>query len=106
VEQEIARVRGEIESMEAEKKSMENRVAFATLQLKLSEEYKARLEVAPPSGGTRLHNAAVEGYQSAVQTALALVLTLLSAGPTVLLLLLIVFALYCLSRALWRRLRA
>ena len=106
VEQEIARVRGEIESMEAEKKSMENRVAFATLQLKLSEEYKAQLEVAPPSGGTRLHNAAVEGYQSAVQTALALVLTLLSAGPTVLLLLLIVFALYCLSRALWRRLRA
>jgi len=106
VEQEIARVRGEIESMEAEKKSMENRVAFATLQLKLSEEYKAQLEVAPPSGGTRLHNAAVEGYQRAVQTALALVLALLSAGPTVLLLLLIVFALYCLSRALWRRLRA
>jgi len=105
VEQEIARVRGEIESMEAEKKSFENRVAFATLQLRLSEEYRAQLEVAPPSMGTRVHNAAVEGYRSAVQTALNLLLTLLSAGPTVLLWLLILLALYCLSRALWRRLR-
>jgi hypothetical protein len=105
VEQEVARVRGEIESMEAEKKSFENRVAFATLQLRLSEEYKAQLEVAPPSVGMRVHNAAVEGYQSAVQAALDLLLTLLSAGPTVLLWALILLALYCLSRALWRRLR-
>ena len=105
VEQEIARVRGEIESMEAEKKSLENRAAFATLQLKLSEEYKAQLEVAPPSAGTRLRNAAVEGYRSAVQGALDLVLFLLSTGPSLVLWLLILFALLWPGRALWRRLR-
>jgi hypothetical protein len=85
VEQEIARVRGDIESMEAEKKSLENRVGFATLQLRLSEEYKAQLEVTPSSTGTQLHNAAVEGYRSAVQAFLSLVLALLSTGPTLVL---------------------
>jgi Domain of unknown function (DUF4349)/Putative zinc-finger len=105
VEQEIARVRGDIESMEAEKKSLENRVGFATLQLRLSEEYKTQLEVTPSSTGTQLHNAAVEGYRSAVEAFLSLVLALLSTGPTLVLWLLIVFALFWLVRTLWRRLR-
>jgi hypothetical protein len=100
VEQEIARVRGDIESMEAEKKSLENRVGFATLQLRLSEEYKAQLEVTPSSTGTQLHNAAVEGSRSAVQAFLRLVLALLSTGPTLVLWLLIVFALFWLARTL------
>ena len=106
VEQEMARVRGEIESMEAEKKSLENRVSFATLQLRLSEEYRAQLEAAPPSSETRLRNAAVEGYRNAVQAALGLVLALLSTGPTLALWLLILLALFWLARRLWRRLTA
>jgi Domain of unknown function (DUF4349)/Putative zinc-finger len=105
VEQEIARVRGDIESMEAEEKSLENRIGFATLQLRLSEEYKAQLEVTPSFTGTQLHNAAVEGYRSAVQAFLSLVLALLSTGPTLVLWLLIVLALYWLARTLWHRLR-
>lgn len=105
VEQKIARVRRDIESMEAEKKSLANRVGFATLQLRLSEEYNAQLEVTPSSTGTQLHNAAVEGYRSAVQAFLSLVLALLSTGPTLVLWLLIVFALFWLARTLWRRLR-
>jgi hypothetical protein len=39
VEQEIARVRGEIEQMEAEQKNLEHRVDFATIDLKFADEY-------------------------------------------------------------------
>jgi hypothetical protein len=41
VEQQIARVREEIERMEAEQKSLEHRVDFAAVNLQLTEEYKA-----------------------------------------------------------------
>ena len=49
VEQEIARVRGEIEQMEAEQKTLEHRVEFATIDLKLAEEYKVQLNAPSPS---------------------------------------------------------
>ena len=73
VEQEIARVRLEIEQMEAEQKSLEHRVYFATVNLNLSEEYKANLTL-PMSVGTRLHNGLVEGYRNASETILGIIL--------------------------------
>jgi Domain of unknown function (DUF4349)/Putative zinc-finger len=74
VEQEIARVRGEIEQMEGEQKSLEHRVDFATVDLNLNEEYKAQLVIPPLSAGNRLHNALVEGYRNASETLLGIVL--------------------------------
>jgi flagellar motility protein MotE (MotC chaperone) len=74
VEQEIARVRGEIEQMEAEQKSLEHRVDFATVNLSLAEEYKAQLVPPAISAATRLHNALVEGYLSATETLVSIVL--------------------------------
>jgi len=74
VEQEIARVRGEIEQMEAEQTSLEHRVDFATVNLNLMEEYKAQFVPPAISAGTRLHNALVEGYRSASETLLGIVL--------------------------------
>ena len=103
VEEEIARVRGEIEQMEAESKSLEHQVRYATLQLKLSEDYKAELEVAPPSTGTKLENSLVEGYRSAVDSALGVVQAVLSYGPAFLFWFLLLF---WPARAVWRRLRA
>jgi Domain of unknown function (DUF4349) len=44
VEREIARVRGEIEQLEAEQKSLEHRVEFATVDLSLTEEYQVPVE--------------------------------------------------------------
>lgn len=41
VEEGIARVRGDIERMGAEQKALEHRVDFATIDLQLTEEYKA-----------------------------------------------------------------
>jgi hypothetical protein len=99
-EREVARVREEIERMEAQRKNLSARVQFATVQLELSEEYQAQLEPSLPSGGTRLRNAAIEGYRHAVETALETVLVTLRYGPTVLLLL----GLLCpVAFVLWRR---
>ncbi len=102
VEKEIARVREEIERMDAQRKNMENQVAFATLQLRISEEYKAQMEAAPPSTATRLWNATVEGYRSVVEDALGLALFFLRTGPSLLFWFLILF---WPGRFAWRRLR-
>jgi anti-sigma factor RsiW len=90
VEQEIARVRGEIEQMEAEQKSLEHRVDFATIELRVSEEYKAKLDNSSPSPSTRIHNSLVAGYKNAAETLLGFVLFFAESGPTLLIWLVIV----------------
>ena len=81
VEQEIARVRGEIEQMEAEQKNLEHRVDFAAIDLKLSEEYKAKLDSSAPAISTLIHNAAVNGYRNVADTLLSIVLFFVEYGP-------------------------
>jgi len=102
VEQEVDRVRGEIEQMEAERKTMSNQVSFATLNATITEDYKAQLQVVPPSTSTRLSNAAVEGYKSMVDGVVGLALFLLEDGPTLLLWGAILFF---PARLLWKRAR-
>jgi len=102
VEQELARVREEIEHMEAELKNLQNRVSFATLQVELHEEYKAELEMAP-SLGRRLWNAVVAGFRTAADSMVGLALFLLNVGPLLLLWALILF---WPARYVWRRVRA
>ena len=103
VETEIARVRGEIESMEAERKSLATQVAFATLNVTLTEEYKPQLQTVPPSTFRQFRNSAVEGYQTMAAGVIALVNTLLYYGPSMLLW----AALAVLpARFVWRRLTA
>ena len=103
VEQEIARVRGEIESMEAQRKNLENQVRFATVQLSLTEEYKAQLEISPPSTGRRLQNALIEGYRATVESAIELAYLALRYGPA---LLFWVAILFWPSRFILRRVEA
>ncbi len=81
MEQEIARVRGEIEQMEAEQKNLEHRVDFATIDLKLSEEYKAKLDSPAPAISTLIHNAAVNGYRNVADTLLSIVLFFAEYAP-------------------------
>ncbi len=85
VEQEIARVRGEIEQMEAEQQTLEHRVDFATVDLKLAEEYKAQLSSPTPSVSTQIRNSCVTGFRNAFESLLALILFLAEAGPAFLL---------------------
>jgi hypothetical protein len=60
VENELGRVQGQIEQMEAERKNTESQVAYASLQLNVGEYYKAQLQVAPGSTLIRFRNAAIQ----------------------------------------------
>lgn len=102
VEEEIARVRGEIEGMEAEQKALEHRVDFASVDLQLTEEYKAALNPPAPSVATRIHNALVAGYQNAQETVLGILLFFMEDGPTIMIWLAI---LAFPALLLWRRFR-
>jgi hypothetical protein len=100
VEEQIARVRGEIEQMEAEQQTLEHRVNFATIDLRLAEEYKAELTTPAPSVVMQLRNALVDGFRTAFRSLLALVLFFAECGPTLLLWLMI---LSFPAWLLWRR---
>jgi hypothetical protein len=102
VEKSIDEVRNSIERMEAEKKNLGNRVDFATLAVRVTEDYKAQVHVLPASLLTRFQNAAVDGYQGMVDGVAAVLLILLTYGPS---LLLWAALLFFPVRAAWRRLR-
>jgi hypothetical protein len=80
VEQEIDRVRGSIEQMEAQKKTLVNRVDFATLNVTLREASQAQFS--PHSTWTRFRDAASEGYESLVDGVVAVAVFLLAYGPS------------------------
>ena len=103
VEEQIERVRENIERMEAEKKELTKQVAFSTLNMKVAEDYKERVHVVPDSTSTRLRNAAVEGYAVMVAGLINLLLFLEAWGPSLLLWGAILFF---PARWLWRRRRA
>jgi hypothetical protein len=102
VELEIDRVRGEIEQMQAEQKELTKRVAFATLNATIKEEYQAKLQATPPSTGSRFRNAAVDGYNTVIEGLIDVALFLLSAGPNLLLWAAILFF---PARWAWKKLR-
>ncbi len=85
VEQNIARVRGEIESMEAEQKALEHRVDFASVEVQLTEEYKAQIGLPADSVSTRMHNAFVAGYHHAAESVVGLALFVEEYGPSLVL---------------------
>ena len=104
VEEQIDNVRGQIESMEADVKNMSNQVAFSSVDLTITEEYKTPLsETGNPPITMRLHNAAVEGYRNVVAAAVAFLTFLLSVGPV---LLVIAALLFFPARLIWRKIRA
>jgi len=102
VERELAGKREEIERMEAQQRNIENQVHYASIDLKLSEEYKPALNLAPPAAATRMRNSLVDGYHSAMDSALNVLLFLLQVGPSILFWLLLLFF---PARWSWRRLR-
>jgi Domain of unknown function (DUF4349)/Putative zinc-finger len=101
-EQEIARVRGDIEQMEADQRALQTRIDFATIELSVQEEYKASLQGAPTATATRLHNAAVGGYRSAIDSVIGVGIWALQSLPTILVW---AIALFAPARWIWKRLR-
>jgi len=84
VEESIARVRGEIESMEAEQTGLEHRVDFATVDLQINEEFKEEINSPLASFSPRLHNAFVAGYRNAAETVVGIFLFLVEYGLSIL----------------------
>jgi len=88
VEEGIARVRGDIERMEAEQTTLEHRVDYASVDLRLAETYNPAAAQGD-SIGIRLRNSLLAGYRNASATFLAVVLFFVEDGPPLLVLLLI-----------------
>jgi hypothetical protein len=103
VEQEIARVRGEIEQMEAQQKSLEHRVEFATINLALAEEYKAQIGSPSRSISTRFHNALVSGYRDVVETVVSIILFFAEYAPSLALWFALLFPVGWFVRRRWLR---
>jgi hypothetical protein len=68
----------------------------------VKEEYRAKLEAAPPSTASRFRNAAVDGYNTVVEGLIDVGLFVLSAGPSLLLWAAILFF---PARWAWKKLR-
>jgi hypothetical protein len=98
-EREIARVREEIERMDAQLKGLSKRISYATIQVSLQEEFHANLDRKLPSTGTRLGNAAVNGYKLAVETVVGFLMAILLYGPT---LVLVALAVALIAFLAWR----
>jgi Domain of unknown function (DUF4349)/Putative zinc-finger len=102
VENQIAETRQNIEQMEGEQKALHNRITFSAITLDLHEEYQASVETNAPSAGRRIRNAIVEGFRSAAESSIALLVFLLNAAPSLLLATIILF---WPARWVFRRLR-
>jgi Domain of unknown function (DUF4349) len=84
VERELARVRLDIERLDAEKTNTARRVIYATIDINIAER-KAGLDAGPLSLATRIRVAAADGLESALESVAWTVLFLLRTGPTLIL---------------------
>jgi hypothetical protein len=104
VEEEIARVRGDIESMEAEQTNLEHRVDFASIDLSVTADYGPVSGAAPVS--VRVRNAFVAGYRNAAGTVVGIFLFLVAYGLTILIWIAILGVPVVLLRRRYRRMHA
>jgi hypothetical protein len=85
VEQEIARVRGEIEQMEAQRKALDRRITLAAVTIQIAEERKAAVDLGPLPIAAQFSNAVIDGYSAAVNSALEVVLAIARVAPVAIL---------------------
>ena len=99
VEEQIDRTQGEIEQMDAELKNLSGRIALATIQVQVLEEYRQPMRIDHGSTLGRLRNSAVEGCRRVINGAIAISVFLLAYGPG-----LLIFAVILLfpGRAIWK----
>ncbi|NTW29117.1 MAG: DUF4349 domain-containing protein, partial [Coriobacteriia bacterium] len=97
IERELSRVRGEIESMQAQVGWLESQAAMATLTLSLSEPGAI---IAPENGDWRFSEAVTAGIQAAAAVIRATITVVLALSP-----LLLIGLVLWIARLAWRRLR-
>ena len=81
VERELARVRVDIERLDAETTNIGRRVSYATVIIEIVEARKAGLIPGPLSLGSRFRIAASDGLESAMESVTGTLLFLLTTGP-------------------------
>ncbi len=91
VEEAVDRARGEIEVTTADQKALSNQIALASIQLAISEEFKASLNWNRSSFLTRMRNAALQGYERLLDLVFGAIEALVSYGPAALLVLAVLF---------------
>jgi Domain of unknown function (DUF4349)/Putative zinc-finger len=101
VERELARVRGEIESMEGQSAVLVHRVSYASVEVELSEEYHEKLQ--SNSTGMKLWNASITGVQNLTNGVVDLLIFILNYGLAILFW---VAMISVPSWLLWRRFRS
>jgi hypothetical protein len=101
VEKELAGVRETVERMEAQERVLEGQIASATVRIHLSE----RTAAARLGAGRRIAQAAADGVHNAGAFLVGLAVVTASAGPTVLLLAAMAYAIFIVIRFIARRTR-
>jgi hypothetical protein len=102
VEQAIAKVRSEIENLEAQQRQQAQRVRYGAVRISLKEEYAARFDVELTVISARLRSSIVEGLQGVIRQGSGALSLLLLSTPS---LLFWVSLLYWPVRFGWRRIR-
>jgi len=106
VQLEIGHVRESIERMQAEQKSLLKRVDFATLNVKILEDYKDRLQVMPDTILGRFRNSAIAGYRGMLEGIVTVISFLLSTGPSLLFWSVIIFIIIKFTWKIFRRFKS
>ena len=83
-EEELDRVRGDIESMDGQRVNMEHQVRYATVQVQLNEEYREQLNPESFSTGRRLRNSFVEGLSNLAGGITGAAIFAFAYGPSIL----------------------
>jgi len=100
IEKQLSRVRGDIESMQAQLEYLERQAALATLTITLSEPGSL---VSPAAGGWGFSAAVRDGVRAAAEVTRGLITVVLASSPLLLLVLLAVFFIGMLVRRSRRR---
>jgi hypothetical protein len=101
-ERELARIRGEIESMQGQSAVLVHQVNYATVQVELSEEYREQLRSTSTSTGTRVWNSAVDGFKNLEDGVISALVLVLDVGPSLLFWLAVLLV---PAWVIWRRFR-
>jgi Domain of unknown function (DUF4349)/Putative zinc-finger len=83
-EQELARIREEIESMDGQRNVLQHRVSYVSVDVRLYEQYVEPLQTGSTSTTTGLHNALVDGAHNLEDGVVALLVFLFAYGPSIL----------------------
>jgi anti-sigma factor RsiW len=83
-EQELARIRSDVESLDGQRATLEHQLRYATVSLRLDEEYRRELNPRAFTTSTRIRNAVVAGLQNVEDSLLALSLFLFAYGLPIL----------------------